>query len=200
MKAFLTPTLSATSYTNIISVIAIGSNGCKNSNSLTYTVNPVPIINTSFSSGICVGDTSLLTAYGASTYTWNPGNIINNSIVVSPTVSTTYAVIGRSAEGCTNTQSVTVGFSSSSSVNVVASPSTICAGKTTSLVATGNGIIKWYNSDTTTQYLATGLSYNTPTLSAGTHTYYASSTCSGNVRTPVVINVLPIPTITISAS
>lgn len=60
---------------------------------------------------LCFGQTATLTAYGADTYTWNPGGN-GSSIVVSPTVTTTYSLTGVSEYGCEAntvlTQSVSV--------------------------------------------------------------------------------------------
>jgi hypothetical protein len=199
MTTFI-PSVSLTSYTNSISLIARTSLSCKNTNTLSYTVYPTPTISTSLSSGICVADTSLLVASGASTYTWNPGSIVSNSIIVSPTVSTTYSVLATSIDGCKNTQTVTIGIAASSSLTAMANPSITCSGKTTTLTVSGNGAMRWYKSDTTSQYVSTSLSYITPTLSVGTYTYYVSSTCSNySVKTPVTFTVSANPTIGVSA-
>lgn len=79
---------------------------------ITVNVNPLPTINaTTDHTIICAGETTSLTATGASTYTWNPGGS-GTSISVSPTVTTTYSVIGTDANGCINntifTQSVSL--------------------------------------------------------------------------------------------
>ncbi len=196
-----TPSVSLTSYSNSISVRATNLAGCTNTNTVTYTVYPTPTIVTSLSSGICVNDTSLLLANGANTYTWNPGSIMSNSMVISPTVSTTYSVVGASIDGCKNTQTVMVGVSASSSLVATANPSITCSGKTTTLTATGNGAVRWYRSDTTSQYVSSSLTYITPTLSVGSYTYYVSSTCSNYlVRTPVTFTVSANPTITLPST
>ncbi|MBI3521349.1 MAG: hypothetical protein HY062_18565, partial [Bacteroidetes bacterium] len=197
---FITPVNTGSSYTMNLSLTAKSLAGCTNTNSLTYTVNPKPNITLSLSNGICLGDTSLITATGASSYTWNPGNLIGSSII-SPSVSTNYTVSGTSSFGCINTQTIGVGISPSSSLTAFANPSITCAGKTTSLSVQGNGLMRWYISDTTSQYVSNGLSYVTPTLSIGTYTYYVSSSCSGySTRVPVVFTVAANPTLGIVAN
>lgn len=196
-----TPTVSLTSYSNSISVRATNLAGCTSTNTLIYTVYPIPTVVTSLSSGICVNDTSLLIANGASTYTWNPGGIVSNSVVISPTVSTTYSVIGASIDGCKNSQTLTVGVSGSSSLIATVNPSITCSGKTTTLTVNGNGSMRWYISDTTSQYVSSSLTYITPTLSVGSYTYYVSSTCSNySVRIPVTFTVSANPTITVPST
>ena len=48
---------------------------------------------------ICPGDSITLTASGATTYIWSPGNQTTASITVSPAVTTTYTVDGTNATG-----------------------------------------------------------------------------------------------------
>ncbi len=62
---------------------------------------------------ICNGATSVLTASGANTYSWNTGGN-TASITVTPSSTTTYTVTGTSTEGCTGTASITI--------NVIQSP------------------------------------------------------------------------------
>lgn len=53
-------------------------------------------------SNVCNGSSVTLTASGADTYVWQPGNLTGASITVSPTNTTTYSVLGTSmASGCT---------------------------------------------------------------------------------------------------
>ncbi len=97
---FATPLLSAGNYT----YYAEGS-GCALSPSrsaVSVTVNPNPTVTaTSNSSLICIGQTATLTASGASTYTWN-ATTTTVAFAVSPTITTTYTVIGTDANGCSN--------------------------------------------------------------------------------------------------
>ncbi len=67
----------------------------------------------------------------------------------------------------------------------------ICQGNTTTLTATGSGTISWYSSATSTTALGSGTSFVTPTLTAGTYTYYAEAeTCMLSAsRTSVVFTV-----------
>lgn len=55
----------------------------------------------------------------------------------------------------------------------------ICQGNTTTLTTTGSGTLTWYASASSTTALGSGTSFVTPTLSAGTYTYYVESeTCT----------------------
>lgn len=57
---------------------------------------------------ICSGQSSTLTASGASTYSWTPGSMTGSSVSVNPTSTTVYTVSGTSSYGCVGTQNVTV--------------------------------------------------------------------------------------------
>ena len=102
--------------TNTVSVTGTNS-GCSYSSTaiVTVTVNSLPNISISATSNNICPSSSLflnsatLTASNASTYTWsaNAGNATTASIVVTPTVATTYSVTGTSAAGC---QSITYTF------------------------------------------------------------------------------------------
>ena len=78
------------------------SNGCSNysSNSITVTVLSLPNLSISGDSIICQGETTNLTASSNGTISWN-GNLNQNSIQVSPNVSTTYSVSSVGSNGCT---------------------------------------------------------------------------------------------------
>lgn len=60
----------------------------------------LPLNATASSTTGCTGESFTLTASGADTYTWQPGNLTGSSVVVTPTTSTTYTVSGTSSGGC----------------------------------------------------------------------------------------------------
>ncbi|MBK7668139.1 MAG: T9SS type A sorting domain-containing protein [Sphingobacteriaceae bacterium] len=71
----------------------------------TVTVNSLPTINvTTSNSVLCVGQTATLNTGGANTYTWNT-SAITSSIVISPTLNTTYTVAGTDSNGCVDSVS-----------------------------------------------------------------------------------------------
>jgi hypothetical protein len=86
------------------SVAINGGPNC-NTKSLTktLTVNPTPTLNvTSSNSLICVGESATLTVTGANgTYTWNT-SANASTIIVSPTVTTTYSVTGTNTNNCSS--------------------------------------------------------------------------------------------------
>lgn len=87
-------------------------------------------------SSICVGQSSTLTATGATTYLWNPGSFSGNPYIVSPTTTTTYTVTGTNTAGCTATAQVTVNVDNTAPLCCAASTLTIPNGTTSSSLGT----------------------------------------------------------------
>lgn len=83
---------------------------CSSSNVINITVNALPVIVISGPTVICAGESSLLNAGGASTYTWSTGSN-GSTLNVTPTITTSYSILGTSTQGC-------IGSSASTQVNV----------------------------------------------------------------------------------
>lgn len=110
------------------------ANACGIANeTVSVSVNPMPVISVS-APFICPGGTVVLTANGASTYTWN--TLANsNTVSVSPLTTTNYTVTGMSLQGCVVTQTTSVGVTNSL-VLAINSVST-CPGIPTTLTMNG---------------------------------------------------------------
>jgi hypothetical protein len=133
-----TPTTTTT-----YSVVGTGTNGCTNSTVRSVTVNSTPIVNTTASAAvICVGQTTTLTATGASTYSWNTGPT-TPAISVSPTVTTTYSVVGTGTNACSNTSVRTITVNNLPVVSASPSSTIICTGQTATLTASGASTYTW---------------------------------------------------------
>ncbi len=83
-------------------------NGCYGPQiSFEVTIYPIPILTVN-SPVICEGDKTTLIANGTDTYLWSTGST-NNSIIVSPNVTTIYTISGTDTiTGCTNSANSTV--------------------------------------------------------------------------------------------
>lgn len=103
-----------------------------------------PVINVP-NATICAGSSTTLTASGANTYTWAPTTGLSsnngNSVVANPISTATYTVTGTNLKGCTG--STTVVVTVDPSVPLLAIPSGICPGDTTTLTATGALSYNW---------------------------------------------------------
>jgi hypothetical protein len=192
--AGFTPT-GTTVYT-VSATAQSGTTSCSNSITHTLTVHPNPTVTAvSNQTAICAGSSAVLTATGAATYTWST-NSTNQSINVSPTVTTTYTVTGKSSVGCTGTANVaTVNqpVKPNPTVMVSASPATICAGESATITATGADTYTW-NTNVQTPTIAVTLT---------TTTFYGvtgSNSLGCTASTVVAVNVNPLPVLSITSS
>ena len=177
-----------------------------NSNVVTITVNPSPVLtvgSNKVNNTICQGESITLNALGASTYDWSTQSggtlATTSSTVQQPTISTVYSVVGTSSLGCvSNTYTITVSVSPAPVVLVTSDYSQIPPGAQVNLSATGAISYSWTpgtglssvsgspvvaTPNSTTRYIATGLN---------------AQGCSDTMS--VLIKVLPLSGGTIQAS
>ncbi|MGZ3904610.1 MAG: T9SS type B sorting domain-containing protein [Bacteroidia bacterium] len=110
------------------------------SDTSTVTVNPSPTITVTPSQNACAGNPVSLTAGGAATYTWMPGNSHSSTLVVTPGSSTSYTVNGTSAAGCVGSSTVTsVNVNPTPTVSFVPDPSGGQAPLAVNFTNTSNG-------------------------------------------------------------
>jgi hypothetical protein len=107
-----------------------------------------PVITTNVSNSICSGSTFTLNAFGASTYTWSTG-AIGNSTLISPTVSTTYTVIGSNSGGCLTTATFSVNVLALPSLSVALMSSSVCISTSALVSASGANSYLWSTGATT---------------------------------------------------
>jgi len=128
----------------------IGTNavGCTNTKTLSVTVNSNPTVSIVASpTAICVGSTATLTASGAISYIWNTSES-TVIIEVAPSVNTGYTVTGTDALGCINTQTISLIVNQLPNLSLTASPSSVCAGATSTLTAVGANTYSWSTGST----------------------------------------------------
>ena len=92
-------------------VTATNAGGCSKVDSIVITQdNNMPVISVSGTTTVCDGASTVLTASGATTYTWTAGGFsaTGASVTLYPTTTTTYTVTGDAGAGCTGTTTVTV--------------------------------------------------------------------------------------------
>jgi gliding motility-associated-like protein len=187
---YTTPALSATTYYQ-----AVVSNACGSvtSNVVTVTVNPSPNVTlTAAPTSICVGQSSTLTASGASSYTWGHTSSTSATQTVSPTTTTVYTVTGTTSN-CSTTVSVTVTVNSTPNVTATASPSSICVGSSSTLTATGASTYVWSTGANTASTTVTP-----PATTTYTVTGTSASGCTDTAMVTVAVG--PPPTTTVTAS
>lgn len=91
------------------SVIGTGTNGCQNTAYVQIDVLPLPNVQLNASDFfLCIGDTFILKATGALSYSWNHDLGNGNTQSVTPSSSITYVVKGTDVNGCQNEDSVRI--------------------------------------------------------------------------------------------
>ncbi len=151
------------------------------------TVKPLPNVSISANpSSICVGTSSILSASGANTYNWSNG-MSGAQITVSPSTTTTYTVTGNSTTGCSNTSTISITVNPLPTINVLATPSSICGGSNSTLTASGANTYNWSNgmNGSTITVLPTNTTVYTVT---GTNASGCSNTAS------IMVSVESMPT------
>lgn len=163
--------------------------GCPGNASFFMDVIPSLTLSVSGNTVVCPGQTTTLTAGGASSYTWSTG-ATTASVSVTPTASTVYTVTGTTGF-CTSQTTVSVTVDPGPSLTV-AGNTTICPGQSTTLTASGATSYTW----------DTGSSSPTISVSPATTTSYTLSGTMASCSTQTVINVsvIPIPTIAVTGN
>jgi gliding motility-associated-like protein len=94
-----------------VTLIVTDGWGCSGGVTTNVVVNPPPTIVASPDTTVCVGDPATLSAIGGVSYVWTPTPVTCpncQTTQASPTIQTTYTVTGTDANGCVNTDTVTV--------------------------------------------------------------------------------------------
>lgn len=199
----ITPTITVNPNVTTTYTVTYSNNGTA-TGSGTVTVNPAPTINAGQDQTVCQGANVTLSGTGGSSYTWNNG--VNNGVAFVPNATTTYTVTGTNANGCTNTDQVTVTVNALPTVNAV-NNQTLCTGASASAVAfsgTAGASFAWVNSNPSIGLTANGTGNISVFTAAnatanpitGTITVTPSQAgCTGTPQT-FTITVNPNPTIT----
>ncbi len=180
--------LATTTYT-----VTGTTNNCSSISTVTVTVNPLPPVSVSASSVICSGQTAVLSAGGAATYSWSPATGLNNStgasVNATPSSTTTYTVAGTGGNGCTATAQTTVTVIQTPQLSL--SPdAAFCTGGTAQLTASGAAEYVW----TPPAGLDTAAG-NTVHASPASTTVYtvigSNGSCTDTGNITVTVNAIP---------
>lgn len=143
--------------------------GCAAYDTLTATVNALPIVNAGSDVQICDGQIVQLAASGATNYLWQPTTGLSSPIVANPTATVTantiYTVYGLDANGCDNNDAV--------SITVMPRPQALF---TASTACDGEPIAFTNTSTPTASYLWYYGDGNTSTAANPQYTYAAAGT------------------------
>ncbi len=132
----------------IYQVTGINIHGCIDTSFILISVYPIPkVVINSVDTILCMGNTATLTAQGATTYRWLPSPGLNDSIgdrvLVTPSSTTSYTVIGINPGGCLDTSRITIQVVQNPKAKITGN-NIICKGQSTTLNATGGNTYRWY--------------------------------------------------------
>ncbi len=128
------------------------ANGCQDTDQVAVTVNALPVVSAGPDQAICNGSIVNFTATGATTYQWNPIGSTASSIFVTPSVNSTYTLIGTDANGCISSDTVSVTVHAVPVVNL--NPTFICLGYSSTLDAGNAGSSYDWSTGETTQTIS----------------------------------------------
>ncbi len=162
------------------------------------TVNPNPNATLNGVGTICSGETVQLVAGGGTSYNWSAAGANGNTVMVSPTSTTTYYVTVTNSYGCNTVMSlqITVKPLPQATISVAGSP-VLCSGESVNLNAsTGTGYNYQWKKNNSNISGATNSTLNVN--SAGD--YKVVVTLNGCSKTSsiqtIVVNPLPTPQVT----
>ena len=172
-SAFVSPLQTNSYYLN-----TTDSNGCSNNDSITVSVNDLPIVTIDSISPLCYGDSVSLNANGGVLYIWSGG--VTNNFSFVPDSTTLYSVNVTDGNGCQSSDSILVQVNQIPNL-FAGSDTSICLFDTITLTATGSvQSFNWTNSiingigfspDSSNQYIVSGVDsnscYNADTINVG---------------------------------
>lgn len=181
---------ATTTYTVVISD---GSN-CSETDSVTVTVNSLPVVVTSPDTSVCPGGSTQISASGGQQYVWTPAAGLSNpniaNPVATPSASTLYSVEVTDANGCQASGTVNVG------IYTLADPmpqpnSSICLGDQVQLTAFNGVTYNW-----TPALSLNSANIANPIASPTTTTVYTVSIidvngCSNTGSVTITVNSMP---------
>jgi hypothetical protein len=152
------------------------------------TVNPTPTVSISASPGasICTGETATLSASGANSYVWQPGNLSGANVAVNPASNIIYTITGTSA-GCTSARTLNIHVNGLPNVSATTASPVICYNTAANLQASGAVSYTWQPG---------GLTGSSPSPNLGTSMTFTvtgedANGCKNNSAVNVSVNPAP---------
>jgi len=169
--------------TQTVTYTFTNANGCTNIANAVITVNPLPVVGAGTDQAVCIGGSVTVSGTGAVSYTWN--NSVSNGVAFSPAATQTYTVTGTDANGCQNTDQLTVTVNALPVIDAGADQ-TICLGTPVTLSGSGGVTYSW------TSGITDGTSF-VPGLGAVNYTVTGTDANGCQNTAVVTITVVPVP-------
>ena len=154
------------------------------------SINTIPTVTVSASAGtICDGESTILTASGANSYTWSNGGT-GASITVSPSTTTIFTATGTDSNSCTSSGGTTITVNAQDSAAFSYAASSFCAnGTDPSPTITGTAGGAFTSTAGITLNSSTGeIDLDASTVGTYSITYTTTGVCPDNQSTNITIN------------
>ncbi len=177
--------------TQEFSIIATSILGCVSYDTIEVALAPLPTIQISDDTLICIGTTASLAASGGTIYQWSNGINTDNNIV-SPVTTSIYQLTVTDQNACVDDTSVTVTVATLPNI-IMSNDTVICDGTTANIKAKGGINYSWSN----------GISTANQTVSPASTTTYSvkvedENTCIDSAD--IIVEILDIPEATITSN
>lgn len=150
--------------------------GCRTA--ANFVINATPTASISGNLSFCAGASTTLTASGGVSYEWND---LSTNAMRTVSAAGSYTVEVTDANGCTDTETVTVTTVPTPTCNITSGPTSVCPNSTGHVyTATGGGTYAWVvDGDGTINGGNTGSSVTVDAGAAGTYTVTVTVTDNG---------------------
>ncbi|TNE53929.1 MAG: T9SS type A sorting domain-containing protein, partial [Bacteroidetes bacterium] len=182
------------SVTTAYTVTGVDANGCQNVDQILITVNSKPAVNAGTDQSICDGSSITLSGTGASTYAWDNG--ITDGVSFTPTSTTSYTVTGTDANGCSNTDAVTITVVPNPAIPTITAsgPLVFCAGGSVTLTSSASSGNIWSTGETGNSILVTSSgTYSVTETTSGCSTSSASLNVTVNLSPTIALGTITNP-------
>ena len=200
--------VSPGTYYYVLSSTCNLSGQTSNSTEVVVTVNSLPTVAISATTGgnFCgVGD---LTATGATTYTWTPAaSLLSNTgatVTSIATANTTFTATGTDANGCVNTSTYTITYTAPPAITIAATTASFCGtGGTSTLTASSSAAYSyaWTALDGATISATTGNTTDATVTQTSVIRVTGTETATGCIAIEnYSIGVYPLPSATLTTT
>lgn len=169
---------------------ATAPGGCTGKDSVTIYVKPVPVVNTIGNTTLCESDSVQLITSGATTYHWQPGSLVTDSLSANPWhigtgSNVTLIVTGTNSQGCPASDTVTISGLPKPNVKSIGD-TILCnnAGPIT-LVTTGAVTYSWSPAANLDNPNSSGPIFN----GTANQTYYVTGTAANGCKAKDTVNI-----------
>jgi hypothetical protein len=167
---------------------------CVDTKTITVIVNQLPsVFALATPSLVCASKPSVISGGGATTFSWQPGNLTGANVTVTPASNTVYTVTASDGT-CVNTTTLALNTKPNPTISIVPSSTAICFGQQATLTANGGDTYTW----TPSTLSGTTVLVSPPTSTLFTVVGENSVNCTHTVTQVMVVN--PNPTVTTVAN